>query len=569
MQRNIYLYRNGDSSDFIQTDTTREVIPIRLKTPFAKTSTWYRDGKWEVLPPTLEQQILDRMSDPTVRIADDDKYAYCEFTENMMRPQKPFFTDNCSADRSKSADMEDYTADEMRHFLDYRILRQRYGYNEKNKFDSLGISKDVYMAHISVDEESLTLSLTIGSFDKIHDNAIDNPAPDDYMPLATPYWESRKQVFDIKNGVVKTYEECNSPQNQNRNYCYEDEPDIKQLSLFELYGQHKVYLEAIEEHMPLAVDTAYKSLLSLAEKFTGLSMQRYIDNPPDVSKILMMYYMTLIPFEPLLVPVLYSNDMQERKLKFKYNRHDSLVLKKFFAKAHIKDYPFLRKSYNKRPQALLTYMRLAESGFKDINLFNRVLGSKDNYNRIDDGGLQDMVFFMRYAVGKRGQLPTLNLMLRNDNYYMWDSMNIFRRFFRHIPETLRRDILKDGFTQFNHDALSEISYKCQHKNRKFKWTNRQKSLEDSINGYEFRLPKDSDQLCEIGAFLHNCVASYSDKVSNQECIIVYATKNGQYELCIEVVGNEVRQELTNRNAHPSIEQQVALDIWHERHHLVR
>ena len=186
------------------------------------------------------------------------------------------------------------------------------------------------------------------------------------MPQSVQYWESRKQVFDIKNGILKTYDENNYPQYANHNWCYEEEPDIKKLPFCELYRQQVRILKSIEEHMPLAVDTAYKSLLSLAEKFIGLSMQRYIDNPPDVSKILMMYYMTLIPFEPLLVPVLYSNDMQERNFKFSYNRHDSLVLKKFFAKAHIKDYPFLRKSYNKRPQTLLTYMRLAESGFLDI-----------------------------------------------------------------------------------------------------------------------------------------------------------------------------------------------------------
>ena len=569
MKQDIYLYRDCRASDFICTDTAKEIIPVRLRTPYIKASSWYRNGKWEDLPPEIEQQMPDKMNNPAVNIDNDDKYAYCEFVENMLNPKRPNFTDKWTNDWSKAADIEDYTADEMSRFLDYRILRQRYSYNEKNKFDSRGIIKDVYMAHISVDDEALTLSMTIRLFDKNHDNAIEAPAPDDYMPLSIPYWESHRIVFDIKNGIVKTYDENNCPQYQNHSYCYEDDPDIKQLTLFELHGHHTEVLEATEEYIPIAVDTAYKPLLSLAEKFTGLSMQRYIDNPPNVSKILMMYYMTLIPFEPLLVPVLYSNDMQERKLKFKYNRHDSLVLKKFFAKAHIKDYPFLRKSYNNRPQALLTYMRMAESGIKDINLFNRVLGSKDNCKSIDSGNLHDLVFFMRYAVGKRGQLPALNLLLRKDNYSMRDAMNMFHRCFRKVPETLRRDILKDGFTEFNHDALSEISYKCQHKNRKFKWTGLQKLLEDKIDGYEFRLPKDSNQLCEIGAALHNCVASYSDKVIKQECIIIYAVRNGKYELCIEVVGKEVLQELTNRNDKPNKEQQDALDKWHERHHLVR
>ena len=193
MQHNIYLYRNGGAADFIQTDTPRKVIPIRLKTPFTTSSTWYRSGKWEVMPADIEQQILDRMSDPAKHVTDDDKYAYCEFTELMTDPVRPNFTDKWQPTQFVSNDIEDYSADEMARYLAYRTLRRRYQYNTaKNTYDSNNIKKDWYAAEIAVDDETLTLAMTITQFDR---RTTEHPNPNDYIPMANPYWESQKCVL--------------------------------------------------------------------------------------------------------------------------------------------------------------------------------------------------------------------------------------------------------------------------------------------------------------------------------------------------------------------------------------
>ncbi|MBR6061976.1 MAG: hypothetical protein IKP67_07855, partial [Spirochaetales bacterium] len=113
MKQDIYLYRDCRASDFICTDTAKEIIPVRLRTPYIKASSWYRNGKWEDLPPEIEQQMPDKMNNPAVNIDNDDKYAYCEFVENMLNPKRPNFTDKWTNDWSKAADIEDYTADEM------------------------------------------------------------------------------------------------------------------------------------------------------------------------------------------------------------------------------------------------------------------------------------------------------------------------------------------------------------------------------------------------------------------------------------------------------------------------
>ena len=107
------------------------------------------------------------------------------------------------------------------------------------------------------------------------------------------------------------------------------------------------------------------------------------------------------------------------------------------------------------------------------------------------------------------------------------------------------------------------------KNITFKYSEEQKKLEDDIDGYSFRLPQTSYQLCEIGTSLHNCVASYTDNVQKKECTIVYATKNDEYKICIEVREKEIFQERIDRNASPDEEEKIILQKWHERHSLTK
>ena len=47
---------------------------------------------------------------------------------------------------------------------------------------------------------------------------------------------------------------------------------------------------------------------------------------------------------------------------------------------------------------------------------------------------------------------------------------MFARYFNHLPDELVKDILEDGFTKFNHDALSNISYQVKNKNIVFKYS---------------------------------------------------------------------------------------------------
>ena len=227
--------------------------------------------------------------------------------------------------------------------------------------------------------------------------------------------------------------------------------------------------------------------------------------------------------------------------------------------------------YAKHPIVLLLCMRLHDSGFRDINLYNRVIESEENREEIRHLDRKSLVFFSKYSIKKRGQLSTMNTILRKSedvDYFMKDdAFCMFRSYFRHIPEELRKDILEDGFTRFNHDALAKISYSVENRSITFKYSGEQKNLEDDIDGYSFRLPKTNMQMCEIGTALHNCVASYAEIVEGKECTIVYAEKDGEYKICIEVRGKEVCQERIDRNEAPTGEEKAVLSKWHERHGL--
>ena len=284
-----------------------------------------------------------------------------------------------------------------------------------------------------------------------------------------------------------------------------------------------------------------------------------------------MYVLTMLPCEPNLYAVLMNKELHELKFSFNYDRSDTNVLNKFLQKAQISDHRVLRKIYAGHPTILLLCMRLHDSGFRDINLYNRVIESEENREEIRYLDRKALVFFSQYSIKKRGELATMNTLLRKSEdegpYMKDDALCMFRSYFRHIPKELRKDILEDGFTRFNHDALAKISYSVENRNITFKYTGEQKNLEDDIDGYSFRLPKTNMQMCEIGSALHNCVASYAEIVESKECTIVYAEKDGEYKICIEVRGKEVCQERIDRNAPPADEEKQVLAKWHERHGL--
>ena len=77
--------------------------------------------------------------------------------------------------------------------------------------------------------------------------------------------------------------------------------------------------------------------------------------------------------------------------------------------------------------------------------------------------------------------------------------------------------------------------KDQFENQKIIYSQEEEKLKWEKNGYKFCLPEDTDRLVDIGYKMNICVGHlYREKAATKKCTIVYAIKENEYELCIEI-----------------------------------
>lgn len=567
MIEKIYFYRKFGTADFILSEKEKKIIPVRIKNQFLPDNLVYNwsNNIWEKADSIPEE---------------NDEILPAEFVEFPVRSVKPSFSGHGVLSDERGFSIEDLSPCEMADYCAWKREESRYFFNSRNFKDANDSQKDYFGAELCVDEEKLTLSLTFKKFARKELEGRDymNRHIDSKFPVYSseaierPSFISETIFFDMKEGNISFDFDSNSePWRLKQNSHKEFLPFELHDKILQLLGNLEFYF-----YPQSVLCAAYKKLSELAKKFTGLSEApatiNYLSEENTKPRYLSeMYVLTKLPCEPNLYEVLMNKELNDLKFNFKYDRSDTKVLASFLQKAHLKDYRILRKVYAKHPIVLLLCMRLHDSGFRDINLYNRVIESEENREEIRHLDRKSLVFFSKYSIKKRGQLSTMNTILRKSedvDYFMKDdAFCMFRSYFRHIPEELRKDILEDGFTRFNHDALCKVSFSAENRNITFKYSGEQKNLEDDIDGYSFRLPKTNMQMCEIGTALHNCVASYAEIVEGKECTIVYAEKDGEYKICIEVRGKEVCQERIDRNEAPTGEEKSVLSKWHERHGL--
>ena len=567
MIEKIYFYRKFGTADFILSEKEKKIIPVRIKNQFLPDNLVYNwsNNIWEKADSIPEE---------------NDEILPAEFVEFPVRSVKPSFSGHGVLSDKSGLSIEDLSPCEMADYCAWKREESRYFFNSRNFKDANDSQKDYFGAELCVDEEKLTLSLTFKKFARKELEGRDymNRHIDSKFPVYSskaierPSFISETIFFDMKEGNISFDFDSNSePWRLKQNSHKEFLPFELHNKILQLLGNLEFYF-----YPESVLCAAYKKLSELAKKFTGLSEApatiNYLSEENTKPRYLSeMYVLTKLPCEPNLYEVLMNKELNDLKFNFKYDRSDTKVLGSFLQKAHLKDYRILRKVYAEHPIVLLLCMRLHDSGFRDINLYNRVIESEENREEIRYLDRKSLVFFSKYSIKKRGQLSTMNTILRKSedvDYFMKDdAFCMFRSYFRHIPEELRKDILEDGFTRFNHDALCKISFSAENRSITFKYSGEQKNLEDDIDGYSFRLPKTNMQMCEIGTALHNCVASYAESVEEKECTIVYAKKDGEYKICIEVRGKEVCQERIDRNEAPTEEEKAVLSKWHERHGL--
>lgn len=266
------------------------------------------------------------------------------------------------------------------------------------------------------------------------------------------------------------------------------------------------------------------------------------------------------PFEPNLFTVADSDSALDFTNGKFLDRNRSDCFNEFCRMINIQSYTSLRKSFSGNPKSLLAYKYLCDSELKDKNIINRFLESKDLVNLIVDSK-DKFVRFAKYVVQEKNEIKLLNIFTKQKNYYVEDCLRMLNQYWEKVPDELKKDIMDDGFTRYNHDLLSKIYYTQDRENVRFNYRLSQKRFQMKIDGFVFKLPEDVETLTKIGGQLHNCVASYATKIENNSCTIVYAEKEGEPKICIEIRNNSVVQARGSHNELPSGESKKVFGKW--------
>ena len=272
------------------------------------------------------------------------------------------------------------------------------------------------------------------------------------------------------------------------------------------------------------------------------------------------------PYEPNIIRIVNTADTG---LKFSDGEENSSDIYNIVCnKLGIKSYRSLRKAFYTNPLCLLLIRRLKEYSFTDTNIIQDILCNEASVQFLQLPQMPQK-FFTQWLIKERGERPAWNVLKKAD----WkteeysDALIMFNTYFALITPAMREDISKDGLTLYQHDILAKLAIDAETQNVPFTYSPEQRSLECNIDGYDFMLPLDSQELRNIGSNLHNCVASYKKRVLDGRCIIVFAKKDRQYRLCIELRGKDVWQQRADRNATPVGEDLKVLTKWERKHQL--
>ena len=142
-----------------------------------------------------------------------------------------------------------------------------------------------------------------------------------------------------------------------------------------------------------------------------------------------------------------------------------------------------------------------------------------------------------------------------------------------LSEQIIKKIGREGFTRYNHDMLMRV-FRQAHPEKKESFENfpiayspEEKQLEWEKDGYKFCLPEDTNRLVDIGYKMNICVGHlYREKAAQKQCDIVYAIKNDEYELCVELRKTsanrfEVVQKSAFSNREPKGKLLAAFNSW--------
>ena len=247
----------------------------------------------------------------------------------------------------------------------------------------------------------------------------------------------------------------------------------------------------------------------------------------------------------------------------------------------------LRKAYAKNPYAIIWYMIFKQLGVQDVNFMQKFFPLDECITVLP---LDEFRFIvktkkvvkMKYSARWRAFQYFFKCMLKNkgEKFFMnWlykfsvkenltqNQIDIIEMFYKHedkISAEIKARLWKDGLTNYIHDMISwQIRESLNHLgNVRVIFTPEILEYEAIINGYEFKIVRDTKTLYFVSLELENCVMSYRDKFLKQESIIMVVVKNKKYLACIEIQDKiNIVQALGVHNQRLEGELLFVFEIW--------
>lgn len=159
---------------------------------------------------------------------------------------------------------------------------------------------------------------------------------------------------------------------------------------------------------------------------------------------------------------------------------------------------------------------------------------------------QDLCAFLASMLPTYGERGIVQIVETVDGEDLWDCVQLYRQL---SPENQEAISLEHVKVKALHDWMAKKHRRQSHKNQKFNVPDHiVKRLSMQTNRLKFFLPKESIELLEAGAELHNCVATYGTAMKdNSKWIVLVADDSGRLAACLEIQGKKLVQAKTDKN----------------------
>ena len=231
--------------------------------------------------------------------------------------------------------------------------------------------------------------------------------------------------------------------------------------------------------------------------------------------------------------------------------HDFLVpnpdlptyVKKLFAEESKPDAHLFCESIAGKNERVLKAYRLSKSlKFKNVDAIRAIIEKfkEDEFYGWRDMTVELKTYYKHLSELYEGKVKNIEMLLvnrldfKNHNQTCVDSIHMFYDALRLRAEYPDKKFKKLDMEYLLKNSLNDIHNELSLISRddkitlKYKEYNLEKDLpifEKEVDGYQFLMPRNSGEIIRLAEIMHNCVASYDDRMADGSSKIIYACNN--------------------------------------------